>query len=130
MSSYFIFVPKPSKGMFRNYFLVRNIFAAYVDSMAEGLSSVVTKLSEEIESLESLDEDKQKRGGDNSMNALGLFNSIRSFFLSIMMFLGGWVVTHTDGLLVTGIILTFYPALLVVLVIVFFKEERVRKNKS
>ena len=130
LSAYFIFDSKPSQGIFRWYFFFRNFFTSYIDAMAEGISSMVTKLSEEIESLEALDEDGEEQEGDNSMNALGIFNSMRSLFISVMMFLGGWVTAHTDGVRVSGIILSSYPTLLVVLVLIFFKEEKVKIGKK
>ena len=84
---------------------------------------MITKNNEKIAALEPDNDNKE----DNSMKALGLFNSIRGVFQAIMTYVGGIVVQKTadSHLRVSGMILAAYPILFCIQTMLFFKEEKV-----
>ena len=101
-----------------------NLSCAYIDCLAEGVSAVVTKLSNKLKAIEEL-EGKDEGEGDDSMRAYGIYNSIRFLFQSIMGFMGGLLVQYIS-LKASAIIISFYSFILITYVLFVFREKRVR----
>ena len=120
----FVLNPKPGKDAFMIILIGYSLAVCYVDALAEGITSIVTKLNERIAILES---NGMGEKSDDSMKALGLFTAFRGILQALMTFVGGYIVEITRGshLLVSGIILGTYPILFCVQTIFLFKEERV-----
>ena len=129
IASLFIFYPKPGKDAFLIILIAYSLAVCYVDALAEGISSIVTKLNEKIAILEAGGKTKVK---DESMKALGLFSSFRGILQGVMALVGGYVVqvTHKSHLMVTGFILASYPILFCIQTFFIFKEKKVRKQKE
>ena len=123
-ASVLIFVPKPGVTLFVTSLFLYSLTVSYIDALAEGISAMITKYNQRIEVLEG------KNGSeDNSMKALGMFNSVRGIFQAIMSFVGGFVVERTKSshLFISGIILSSYPVIFCLQTLFLFKEEKVRK---
>ena len=104
-------------------FFFYNIAIAYVDSLAEGISAIITKDMEKIKKINALK--GEHSSGDDSMKAFGSYNAIRSLFQAIAGLAGALVAEYT-ALKYSALILAFYPLVLFVYVILFFKEKNVR----
>ena len=104
--------------------LILSWSVAYIDTMAEGMSAVITKIYERIKVLEELENGKIE-GDDESMTAFGSYNAIRSFFRAIMGFIGG-VLAPIFGrsTFFSGVILGAYPLLMFLYALLIFKEEK------
>ena len=104
--------------------LILSWSVAYVDTMAEGMSAVITKIYERIKVLEELENGK-KDGDDESMTAFGSYNAIRSFFRSVMGYIGGVLApVFGKSTFFSGVLLGAYPLLMFLYALLIFKEER------
>ena len=121
-----IFNPKPSEDVFVVVLIASSLSVCYVDALAEGISAIVTKLNERIAILEDGGEGNT---ADESMKALGMFNSFRGVIMAVMTLIGGYVVqwTRSTHLLVSGIFLASYPILFCIQTFFIFKEKKVKK---
>ena len=119
-----IFNPRPSETVLVATLICYSLAVSYVDALAEGISAIVTKLNERIAILEDAG---KGHAADESMKALGLFNSFRGVIMAVMTLLGGYVVqwTRKTHLLVTGIILAVYPIIFCFQTLFIFKEKKV-----
>ena len=119
-----IFNSKPSENVFVVTLIAYSLTVCYIDALAEGISAIVTKLNERIAILE--DGGKGKTA-DESMKALGMFNSFRGVIQAIMTLIGGYVIqwTKNSHLMVTGIILAAYPIIFCLQTFFIFKEKKV-----
>ena len=124
-SLYFLVDPAPGYWAFLLILNLRNVGVAYIDALAEGISSVVTKETQKIQHLKAELEEDDEDEKDTSLQAIGILNSVRAFFLGTMSFVGGVVVESTPDLRWCGIILTSYPLIMVFLVLFVFKEDKV-----
>ena len=114
-------IPSFDQFMWINFLM--NLSCAYIDCLAEGISAVVTKLSNKLKAIEEL-EGKTDDEGDDSMRAYGIYNGIRSFFQAIMTFIGGLLIQYTS-LRFSAIVLSGYSFVLITYVLFIFKEKRV-----
>ena len=114
----------PSFDQFMWINILWNLSCAYIDCLAEGISAVITKLSNKLKAIEEL-EGKTEDEGDDSMRAYGIYNGIRWFFQSIMTFIGGILVQYTS-LKTSAIILSVYSFVLITYVLFVFREKRVK----
>ena len=115
---------RPSTLSFTITNLILSSSVAYVDTMAEGMSAVITKIYERVKVLEELENGK-KDGDDNSMTAFGSYSAIRSFFRAIMGFIGGVLAPRFGrSTFFSGVILGAYPLLMFLYALFVFKEER------
>ena len=121
--------PSPDKNAFMVILIGYGISNSYIDALAEGITSIVTKLNERIAILEAGGKGKAH---DESMKAIGLFSSFRGVFKSLMVFLGGYVAqrTRTSHLMVSGIILAAYPVIFCIQLFFIFKEKKVTKKSQ
>ena len=139
---YFVWQPEPSQAEFTACLFVFNLANSYNDSIAEGISAMVTKYQKKVEILENLQKEPEdfaggEDGGDsrnsgihqkkeNSMKAIGIFNAIRSFLSSFMMLLGGYFIT-VKGLDFSGMVLAISPTILFFAVLIAFEDEKQEK---
>ena len=124
----FVLFPKPGQDLFTIILIGYGIASSYVDALAEGITSIITKLNERIAILEA---GGKGEGNDESMKALGLFSSFRGILKSGMIFFGGFMVQQTKSshLFVSGIIMAGYPLLFCIQLFFVFKEKKVKKTK-
>ena len=115
----------PGYDEFRWINILMNISCAYIDCLAEGVSAVVTKLSNKLKAIEQL-EGKAGDEGDDSMKAYGIYNAIRTFFQSVMTFMGGLLVQYIS-LKASAVIMSFYSFVLIAYVVLVFREQRVSR---
>ena len=125
--SYLLINPHPTIGQFELVWAIYSIGGSYIDALAEGVTSVITKLNERLRVLKLLDLDNLEDDGDTSMKALGVFNSLRSFFFAIMGYVGGIVVQHSS-LRIIALVMMAYPVLFIIMVIFVFREEKVNQK--
>ena len=125
ISSIFIFYPKPDKNAYITIMFCCNLAASYIDALAEGISSIVTKLNEKIAILEAGGKGKIV---DESAKAMGYFNTFRGILQGVIILVGGYVVqiTNKTHLFVTGIILAAYPLFFCIQTFFLFKEKNVK----
>ena len=121
----FVINPRPHKDAFMVILIGYSLAVCYIDALAEGITSIVTKLNERIGILES---GGMGESSDDSMKALGLFTAFRGVLQAIMTFVGGYMIelTSSTHLLVSGIILAAYPIIFCIQTIFIFKEEKVK----
>ena len=119
-----ILYPKPDKNAFMFVLIGYGVASSYIDALAEGITSIITKLNEQIAILEAGGKGEMH---DESMKAFGLFDSFRGILKSRMIFLGGFVVqkTKSSHLMVSGIIMAAYPLLFCFQLFFVFKEKKV-----
>ena len=117
-----IFDPNPGYGMFTFVNMINSTATAYIDTMAEGMSAVITKSFARVKALEAVTSGNENKE-DDSMTAYGSYNAVRTFFRGLMAFIGGLLAQKTS-LAVTGAILAFFPTILLLYVLFVFKEER------
>jgi hypothetical protein len=100
---------------------------AYIDSLANGLTAMITQNRERIKLMKEIDvEEGEEDEGDESMKAFGIFTGIRAVFVAIMNFVGGMVADSIEfryGIF----ILAGYPLIMFVFAAFFYKEEKVRR---
>lgn len=125
-TSIFLFLdPEPSPGLFILCFIIFNASTAAIDTMANGISAVVTKMNQKIETLEAVDkegEDEEEAG--SSGKAFGNFSAIRTFFRSIMGFIGGLVSTMIP-IRISAIIIGSYTIVVLCFTHLIFQEKKV-----
>ena len=123
-SAYMAINTRPTIFNFTMSNLILSWSVAYVDTMAEGMSAVVTKYYERIKILEELENGKQE--GDNESNtAFGNYNAFRNFFRSIMGFVGGFLAPiFGKSTFWSGIILSVFPLVMFLYTLLIFKEDR------
>ena len=122
-ASLLIVYPEPDFYLYTGINVMINFSTAYIDTMAEGLSAILTKYFDQIKVLEALDMKEGEEAEDNSMTAYGNYNGLRSLFRVLMSFIGGLAAERTN-LRTTGIVLGSYPIIFLVYLVVFFKEEK------
>ena len=116
--------PRPTATSFTLSNLLLSWSVAYIDTMAEGMTAVITKIYERIKILEELENGK-KDGDDDSMTAFGSFNAIRSLFRAVMSFVGGILAKQFGkSTFWSGVILGSYPVVMFLYVLLIFREER------
>ena len=127
----FVVTPKPSKDAFTFILICYAVSTSYIDSLAEGITSIVTKLNERIDILEETGDEKEKKH-DESMKVLGIFTGFRGIFQALMILAGGYVaqLTQDSHLLVVGIMLSAYPILFSLQTVFIFKEKKVSSFDS
>lgn len=105
--------------------LLMNAAVAFVDTLAEGLSAIITKMESRMTILKNFDkEEGVEDEEDNDMKAFGLYNSIRTFFRTIMGFVGG-ILSSRIPVRLSFAIIGAYPVALLFFTFIVFKEERV-----
>lgn len=105
--------------------MLMNICAAFVDTLAEGLSAMITKLEARILILKNFDKDDgEEEEEGNEMKAFGLYNAIRTFFRTIMGFVGG-ILSSRIPVQTSFAIIGFYPVIMFLYTLIVFQEERV-----
>jgi hypothetical protein len=114
--------PKPQYNLFMMCMLVMNWGVAYVDTLAEGISAMITKYNEKIEVLEAMDGKEEE--GDSSMTAFGNYNAIRFMFRAIMGLVGGFMAGKVT-INVSAAIMGIYPVVMLLFTLLIFKEEKV-----
>ena len=123
-SAWLVISPRPQATSFTISNLILSWSVAYVDTMAEGMSAVITKIYERIKILEELENGKEE-GDDDSMTAFGSYNAIRSLFRAVMSFVGGILAKKFGkSTFWSGVILGTYPLIMFLYVLLIFKEER------
>ena len=127
---YFVIKPEPNTSEFVTCLTIFTISVTYVDSLAEGISAMITKNEQRVRLLEVMNReqneeknDKNEPGQENSTKAFGMFNAIRSLVTGFMMLLGGYMAT-VQPLSVSGMILSIWPTVMILVVLFVFKEER------
>ena len=132
IACFYIVYPTPSKNAFMIILIAYSLAVSYVDALAEGISSIVTKLNERIAILEAMKEGGGGKTSDESAKVFGLFNSFRGILQGTMTLVGGYIVqvTNKSHLRVTGIILAAYPIIFCLQTHFIFKEKKVRKKKK
>ena len=116
--------PRPNTTSFTLSNLLLSLSVAYVDTMAEGMTAITSKIYERIKVLEEL-ENGEKDGDDDSMTAFGIFNAIRSLFQAVMSFVGGILAKKFgNSTFWSGVILGVFPVILFLYILLTFKEEK------
>ena len=119
--SVLIFIPKPSLMVLSWVMFLQTVTVSYLDSMAQGMTAMITKMTEKVIALKDPDE-----ADKSHLKIFGLYTSFKSLIRTILTFAGGFVVQRTlsTHLMLSGIILAAFPALLAVLTILLIKEEK------
>lgn len=121
-----IVVEPPSFQMYTLSMLLMNVAVAFVDTLAEGLSAMITKMQARIIVLQNFDKDEgEEDEEENEMKAFGAYNAIRTFFRTIMGFVGG-ILSSRIGIRLAFAIIGVYPIFLFLFSLVVFREERVK----
>lgn len=124
-SVYLFITPKPDLNTMFIVFIACNISVAYVDTLANGLTAIVTKNNERIKALESIGK-KKEEGGDTSMKSFGSFANIRTLFRALTKFAGGLLASRVS-IHFSAVVMGVYPALMLLFTLFIFKEEKVIK---
>ena len=117
---------RPSYTTFTVMIFFLNFTVSYIDSLAEGISAVVTKMYHQVRILEQIEGLSPKE--DNvSMKAFGNYNALRTCFGAIMAFVSGFLVTETT-MEFSGFLLASYPIILCLYTLFIYREKRVRNQ--
>lgn len=131
-TSVFLFLdPTPSPQLFVLCFTIFNASTAAIDTLANGISAVITKMNQKIETLQAVDkeENEEEKEEASSGKAFGNFSATRTFFRSIMGFIGG-IVSTLIPIRISAVIIGFYTIFMLAYAHLIFKEEKVRKNSN
>lgn len=115
-----------------------NFSISFIDTLSEGISSVVTKLELNIQKMEKIIKERTSRESgiklepeDNiakedhaSMKAFGNFNAIRGVVSTLNNFLGG-LIAEGLGIREVNLISCIYPLLFSLFCFLGFNEQRV-----
>ena len=113
--------------IFKVTVLLLNIFVAFIDSLAQGLTVVTTKIDLKISKL------RQRRAtmqgtdfmdDNNSMKSYGLFNMLRGLLRCVTALIGG-IFAKSFSVGVSYTFLCFYPTFMIIFTLFFFKETSV-----
>ena len=117
----FIINPQPSKNMLTLIIFFQTLTASYLDSMAQGMTALITKLSEKQINLQDPD-----LADKSPLKVFGLYNSFKSLVRTVLTFIGGYVVQKTQKthLFYSGIIMGGFPLIFCIATIFLFKEEK------
>lgn len=115
-----------------------NVCLSMIDALAEGISSIVSKLDVNILKLETMLKERESKRiglafdkGDTiakedhaSMKAFGNFSSVRGLISTVNNFSGGYVA---DGLSIKYVyyLSCLYPAVFLIYCGMFFREQKV-----
>lgn len=125
-SALLIVLEPPSLGVYTLSMLLMNVSVAFVDTLAEGLSAMITKMDSRILILKNFDKKEgEELEKENSMKAFGAYNAIRTFFRTIMGFVGG-ILSSRISVRAAFAMIGAYPAVMLIYTIVVFSEEKVR----
>lgn len=103
--------------VFMNYFVI-----GFTDSLAEGMSAVITKLQEKVKIMEGgdMDEEDSEEG-----EAIGFFFVFRTLIRTLAIWVGGILTSRGVSVGYVYLILAVFPGLLLFYSFFIFKEERV-----
>lgn len=113
--------------IFKLAVLLLNICVAFIDSLAQGLTVVTTKIDIKIGKL------RQRRATmqgvdfmdeNNSMKNYGLFNMLRGLLRCVTALIGG-VFAKSFSVGISYTFLCVYPIFMIVFTLIFFKETSV-----
>lgn len=122
-SAYLFITPNPQISSMFLVFTICNITTAYIDTLANGISAIITKNEEKIKALESIGKEDQELG-DTSMRSFGNFANIRTIFRAITKLLGGLLAAKVS-INFSAAVMGFYPILMLLFTLFVFKEEKV-----
>ena len=116
-----IYEPKPLKDSFTTILFLQTAAISYLDSMAQGMTAMITKMIEKVQVLEDPD-----KADESSLKVFAMNTSVKSLVRCIMTFIGGYVVQKTARhyLLVSGFITASCPLILCFLTLFVFREDR------
>lgn len=94
----------------------------FVDTMAEGMTAMITKMDARIQELTP---PESRKVADSESKAIGFFFMFRLFIRTLSMFVGGILANNKVNIKVTYMILVISPGLMMIYTLFFFKEARV-----
>jgi hypothetical protein len=119
---------KPEFKTFCYCYLVINICVAFIDTMAEGITAINTKLQAKIVKLQEAErretgtiEDAEE---ENEMKSFGMFSIIRGLFRAFASMTGG-VLANKIGIEISYGILATYPLIMMLYTTLIFQEHSV-----
>ena len=114
--------------IFRIAMLLSSITIAFIDSLAQGLTVVTTKIDLKIQKLRKRRATltgKDFEDDNNSMKSFGLFNMIRGLLRCVTALLGG-VFAKRIPVALSYALMCVYPVFMIIFTLFFFKETPVR----
>ena len=98
----------------------------FVDTLAEGMTAMITKMEARIQELTPPEQRKEKEA---ESKAIGFFFMFRLFVRTLSMFLGGSLASSGVDIKIIYLILLICPGLMLLYTLLIFKEARVRTNR-
>ena len=120
-----IYQPKPTRMPFTLILFLQTAAISYLDSMAQGMTAMITKLGEKAQALEEPDGISR-----SPLKIFARYTLVKLIVRCLMAFVRGYVAERTarQHLLVSGFIMASFPLLLFFLTLFVFKEERKMKT--
>jgi len=128
----YIFLFEPTYGSFT--ILVFGVYfcVGFVDTMAEGMTALITKMESELSQMLEMNGQLVETGeneSDKNKKAIGNYLMFKMFVKTLGMFLGGILADNTS-IGVIYAILGIFPLILLFWTIFLFDEDQVKEFKS
>ena len=119
-----IYQPKPHKDLLTVVLFLQIASISYIDSMAQGMTAMITKLIAKVKALEDPDSTEV-----SPLRIFALYTSVKNLVRCVMTFVGGIIVERTakSYLLVSGFAQASCPLVLCLLTLFVFREQRKSK---
>lgn len=121
-----IFLYSHGFGFFTFCVFMVYLTVGFIDTLGEGMTAIITKLTERVKALEGKEEEDNKDEG----KAIGFFFVFRTLIRTVAIWGGGIMSSNKVPIGVIYLIMAVFPVLLFMYTIVIFKEKRVKQKNN